>query len=93
MEFFHQEYWSGLSLPLPGDLPHSGIKPTSFASPALAGGCFTTVPPGKPHICVCVYIYIFFLDSFLVLGYCEIIARKAGQGSLYSVWSCAQLKC
>ena len=28
------------------DLPNSGIKPTS---PALAGGFFTTVPPGKPH--------------------------------------------
>ena len=30
---------------LQGDLPHPGIKP---ASPALAGGFFTTEPPGKP---------------------------------------------
>ena len=29
-----QEYWSGLSVPSPGDLPHPGIKSTS---PALAG--------------------------------------------------------
>ena len=43
---FRQEYWSGLPFPLPGDLPDSGIKP---ASPALAGGFFTTEPPGKPN--------------------------------------------
>ena len=32
-----QEYWSGLLLPPPGDLPDPGIKPSS---PALAGGFF-----------------------------------------------------
>ena len=37
-----QEYWSGLPFPSPGDLPKPGIKP------ALAGGFFTTEPPGKP---------------------------------------------
>ena len=36
------EYWSGLPFPTPGDLPDSGIKPTSPESPALAGGFFTT---------------------------------------------------
>ena len=40
-----QEYWSGLPCPPPGDLPDPGIKPTS---PALAGGVFTTEPPGEP---------------------------------------------
>ena len=45
MEFSRQEYWSGLPSP-PGDLPDTGIGPTS---PALAGGFFTTVPPGKPQ--------------------------------------------
>ena len=30
------------------DLPNPGIELTSPASPALAGGFFTTVPPGKP---------------------------------------------
>jgi len=34
MGFFRQEYWSGLPLPSPGDLPNSGIK---SESPALAG--------------------------------------------------------
>ena len=46
MEFSRQEYWSGLPFPSPGDLPNSGVKPMS---PALAGGFFTTVPPGKPE--------------------------------------------
>ena len=27
-------------------------------SPALAGGFFTTEPPGKPCVCVCVHMYI-----------------------------------
>ena len=43
MRFPRQEYWSGLPFLPPGDLPDPGIKP---ASPALAGGFFTTVPPG-----------------------------------------------
>ena len=42
------EYWSGLPFPTPRDLPNLGIKPVSLASPALAGGFFTTEPPGKP---------------------------------------------
>ena len=45
MGFSRQEYWSGLPFPSPGDLLDAGIKPTS---PALAGGFFTTEPPGKP---------------------------------------------
>ena len=50
MRFPRQEYWSGLSFPPPGDLPDPGIGPTS---PALAGGFFTTAPPGKPPFCGC----------------------------------------
>ena len=59
--FFKQEYWSELPFPPPGYLPDPRIKPMSPASPPLAGGFFTTEPPGKPlstrtHT---------FLDSFL----------------------------
>ena len=43
-----QEYWSELPFLSPGDLPRSGIQPTSPESPALAGQFFTTEPPGKP---------------------------------------------
>ena len=46
-EFSRQEYRSGLPVHPPGYLPHRGIKPTS---PSLAGGVFTTDPPGK-HVC------------------------------------------
>ena len=48
MEFSRQEYWSGLPFPTPGDLPDPGMGPTSPVSSALAGGFFTTVPPGRP---------------------------------------------
>ena len=39
---------SGLPFLPPLELLDSRIKPVSLASPALAGGFFTTVPPGKP---------------------------------------------
>ena len=43
MEFSRQEYWNRLPFPSPGDLPSPEIEPTSLASPALAGGLFTTI--------------------------------------------------
>ena len=48
MGFCRQEYWSGLPCPPPGDLPAPGIQSSSLASPTLAGGFFTTVPPRRP---------------------------------------------
>ena len=42
VEFFRQNYWSGLPCFPPGNLPYPGIKPASLMSPALAGGFFTT---------------------------------------------------
>jgi len=50
MVFSRQEYWSGLPFPSPGDHLETGIKPMSPESPALAGGFFITVPPGKPAV-------------------------------------------
>ena len=49
MGFPRQEYWSVLPCPSPGALHDTGIEP---ASPALAGGFFTTEPPGKPFLLV-----------------------------------------
>ena len=43
--FSRQECWSGLLFPSPGKLHDPGIEPVSLA---LAGGFFTTEPPGKP---------------------------------------------
>ena len=50
MGFPQQEYWSGLLFPPPGALPNPGIEPMFPASPVLAGGFFTTVPPEKPKL-------------------------------------------
>ena len=46
--FPRREYWSGLPLPTLGDLPDSGIKPKSPASPAPSGAFFAAVPSGEP---------------------------------------------
>jgi len=49
MGFPRQEYWNGLPLSPPGDLPYPWIERASLAASALAGGCFTSKSPGKPH--------------------------------------------
>ena len=58
--FPRQEYWSGLSIPYPGDLLEPGI---GTASPALTVGSFTTEPAGKPnnkhHSCAYLYFCVY----------------------------------
>ena len=54
--FSRQEHWSGLPFSTPGDLPDLGIKPVS---PALAGGFFTTEPPGKLYVNISQFIFTF----------------------------------
>ena len=46
-ELSRQEYWRGLPFPPPGGSSSPGDQ-THISS--LAGGFFTTVPPGKPQI-------------------------------------------
>ena len=46
MGFSRKEYWNVQPCPSPGDLSDPGCKVTS---PALAGGFFTTEPPGRPQ--------------------------------------------
>ena len=48
MGFFMQEYWSGLPLLSPGDLPNLGIKPMSPVAPALLANSLLLSHPGKP---------------------------------------------
>ena len=43
--FYRQEYWNELPFPPPGDLSNPGTEP--LATPALAGGFFTTEPSGS----------------------------------------------
>ena len=47
MGFSRHEYWSGLPLPSPGDLPNLGIEPRS---PALQADALPSKPPGKALI-------------------------------------------
>ena len=42
MGFSRQEYWMGCHLLLQGSFPTQGLNPASLASPALAGGFFTS---------------------------------------------------
>ena len=42
-----QEYWSGLPLPSPGDLPNAGTEP---GSPTLQANALPSEPPGKPSL-------------------------------------------
>ena len=69
MEVSRQEYRSGLPFPSPGDFLDSGIEVMSLASPALAGGFFTTEPPGKStYTCnssLLVYMFIYIYASLV----------------------------
>ena len=80
MEFSRQEYWSGLPFPIPGDLPDSGIKPLSPASPTLAARFFTTEPPGKSKVrgfCPCALAVATVITAHW--------AGSKGRGIVYSI--------
>ena len=47
MEFYRQEYWSGLPFPSPGDLPNPQIVP---GSPILQADTLPSEPPGIPNL-------------------------------------------
>ena len=67
------------------DLPDPGIKLTSLASPALTGGFFTTVPPGKPPgSCSSGFILGSFQEWKLVLHFL-ITARRMDASHLYLI--------
>ena len=50
MESSRQEFWSELPFPTPGDLLSPETETAFLLSPALAGGFFATVPPGKSSL-------------------------------------------
>ena len=66
-EFFRQEYWSGVPFPTPGDLFDSGVEPMSLASPALAGGFFTTSATWEALLDHMVIIFSFLWSPHTVL--------------------------
>ena len=59
MEFSRQEYWSGLPLPSPGDLPNPGIEPKS---PALQADSLLSETSRNMHSQI-------FTKSFWMLFY------------------------
>jgi len=80
MEFYRQEYWSGLPFPSPGDLNNPGIE---LGSPALQEDSLPFEPPGNKtnykglsrisdYNPLCTYsktISIFFLRYNLFVGH------------------------
>ena len=88
MGFPRQEYWSGLLLPSPGDLPNSGIKP---GSPALQVDCLPTELPGKPES-LCPTLGII---TALLINYCCSVARWCltlrPHGQQHARFSCPSL--
>ena len=61
MEFSRPKYWSGEPSPSPGDLPNSGMKPSS---PALWADSLPAEPQGKPkntgmgRLSLCQWIFL-----------------------------------
>jgi len=65
MDFSRQEYWSRFPCSASGYLSDPGIKSMSLASPALAGGFFTTVSPGKPVLIIILIIILMMQIIFI----------------------------
>ena len=63
MGFSREEDWSELPFPPPGYLPNSGIDPVSLASPALAGGFFTTSATWEAECCALSKIQFHLLSA------------------------------
>ena len=63
-EISRQEYWNELPFPILGHLPRPGIEPVSLASPALAGGFFTTNATWKAQL-IGGSNFLLFLSSLL----------------------------
>ena len=81
-----QEYWSGLPCPPPGDLSNPGIKPASFASPALAGGFFTLVPTGKPKPIACTILKVNSCELWVIARHqCRFISCNKCTPLVYDV--------
>ena len=72
MEFSRQEYWSGLPFPPPGNLPDSGMEDS--ASPASAGGFFTTSATWEAHHC------------FISIAHEALLVEKASSDTAGPFW-------
>ena len=62
MGFFRQESWGALPFSTPGNFPNPGIEHMSPASPALAGGFFTTEPYKDSHTATLLISWLCFFS-------------------------------
>ena len=91
MGFSRQEYWSGLPLPSPGDLPYPGIEPTALISPVLADEFFTVSATWEAH-------FTFIQTQMLILSppgarhteskcpWASLCAKDTGRKYILSDW-------
>ena len=63
MGFSRQEYWSGLPLPSPGDLPDPGIGP---GSSTLQADFLLSEPPGQPRSSQTIYLVMSLIIFFII---------------------------
>jgi len=73
VRFSRQEYWSGLLCLPPGDLPNLGIEPSSFMSPALVVGFFTTGATWEAHMYIYIYIVCIIQRGLMCVHTCMYI--------------------
>ena len=90
MGFSRQEYWSGLPLPPPGDLPTQG---SNLGLPA-AGRCFTVSQQGSPGWGNCISFCLLSSWAFLYLFwsgcmcYAELTNKSWKSQQLMRIVSC-----
>ena len=81
VEFPRQEYWSGLPLPPPRDLPDPRIK---SVSPALASGFFTTAPSNWSEN---ISVVSWFIEKLSVLWTWSLLCFYKFSWILLKLWS------
>ena len=71
VEFFRQEYWSGLPSPSPRDLSNPGIAPRSHV---LQTDSVPSEPPGKPYLKILatpieILVIPIIISNFILISY------------------------
>ena len=91
-----QEYWSVLPGPLPGNLPHPGIRLhashisqgsacVSLTSPTLAGRFFKIAPPGKAMLTGVIQQFHFCICNLEHLAHVHRDFSKAVKGTCWGI--------
>ena len=89
MEFSLQGYWIQLPCPSPGDLPETGIKPSS---PASTGRFFTAEPPENPIVNNTVLYMWKFLGELIFLKWGIVdVGFPGGSDGKESAWKAGDL--